>query len=193
MPPPALRSALALLAPSFLALSMALSFIGGCASRSLETDWASANRMDTLEGYREFVSYWADEDAGPLGRSQYVQEARDRIASKERLDANWVKLRAGMSMQEVDDLIGLPPALNTDDGLDAFIESASSFAETGAPTNFSYKLCDRPGGSCVVIDNLEDAKKLRAIQKAKANRHRYGRGFELEFGEDEGLVSWRRD
>lgn len=77
--------------------------IAGCATP--RADYEKAEHINSVEAYRAFLQKYP--------YSQYTEDAKSKIAKleeterrKNQIKENWGKLRKGMSVEEVDTLIG---------------------------------------------------------------------------------------
>jgi hypothetical protein len=90
--------------PAFgIIIILSILTLAGCATPASE--YAKASKINTIDSYKAFVEKYP--------YSFYVNEAKDKIATleyterrKSQIKRNWDKLSKGMSVDDVDSLIG---------------------------------------------------------------------------------------
>lgn len=80
----------------------------GCASNEIsqeEADWKEAKRTNTAAGYQAFLDTHSDSEHGEVARLA-VKVIQQQELKAERIRAAWPKLAAGMTLDEVNGLVG---------------------------------------------------------------------------------------
>ena len=90
--------------PTFgIIIILSILTLAGCATPSSE--YGKASKINSIDSYKDFVEKYP--------YSRYTKEAKDKIAELQKttrriiqIEKNWGKLKKGMSVDEVDSLIG---------------------------------------------------------------------------------------
>ncbi len=139
---------------------------------------------------------YAFSDDGTIisGPNPYIKEYLAEVDESKRAEA-WSQLRIGMSIEEVDELIGLPPPYYTEmiEEWESFISLAKRVRAAGGNIDYTDRFCRYRGDDdCIVARTPEEGERMLTVIKEWSELNRYGEDYEFEFDAERQLRRWRQ-
>jgi len=129
-----------------LSIFAALALVGCTSAPSIsqeELDWQQARQTHTIGGYEAFLGSHAESEHRGAAEAA-IGAMREQAAHAEAIRANWPKLHKGMTVDQVNDLVGPIDEKSLEFLRDA-IDLSRSYGLTSSPSTLLYQ---SPAGMC---------------------------------------------